>query len=72
MERLWKRLFLWVSFLFLLSCTTTNYDTFCPVYPTAGEKVAKELENAGDLPHTWEWIARINKLRQELEICQKK
>lgn len=52
------------------SCTLTNYD-ICPVYPIAGEKVSEELKN---IPHQgyenfWEWLARIDKLRQELEIC---
>ena len=61
-----------ISVLLLASCTTTSYNSFCPVYPIAGEKVAKELENAGDLPHTWEWIGRINKLKQELDLCQKR
>lgn len=55
----------------LSSCASVNYSYNCPVYPIAGEKVAKELEQAGDLPNTWEWIGRINKLRQELEVCQK-
>ena len=39
-----------------------------PVYPVAGEKVAAELEN---IPYSgyedfWEWLARVDKLRQEL------
>lgn len=71
MEKLLRKLFLWVSFLFLSSCVSINNDGYCPAYPIAGEKVAKELESAGDLPNTWEWIGRINKLRQELEVCQK-
>lgn len=54
---------------FLNSCTTTCYNS-CPTYPVAGEKVAKELESAGDLPYTWEWIGRVNKLREELELCR--
>lgn len=53
----------------LSSCTTVNSD-YCPVYPIAGDKVAKELESAGDLPDTWEWIGRINKLKQELDLCK--
>lgn len=54
----------------LSSCATTNYN-LCPQYPIAGEKVATELEKlpAKDLEATWEWLGRINKLRQELEIC---
>lgn len=54
----------------LNSCTTANYSN-CPVYPVAGEKVAQELENASynEFPNTWEWLGRINKLRQELDMC---
>lgn len=55
--------------LYLNSCTTANYNN-CPTWPLAGEKVAKELESAGDLPYTWEWIGRVNKLREELELCR--
>lgn len=57
--------------LCLSGCTTVNYD-YCPAYPIAGEKVADELKNASydEYPNTWEWIGRIDKLRQELEICK--
>lgn len=56
--------------LCLSSCSTINYNN-CPVYPIAGEAVAEELKN---IPYegyedTWEWIARINKLKQELSLC---
>ena len=53
----------------LNGCTTANYNN-CYVYPIAGEKVARELEKAGEIPNTWEWIGRIDKLRQELELCR--
>lgn len=54
----------------LSSCNTTDYSS-CPTYPLAGVKVAQELEQVSvqDYPNTWEWLGRINKLRQELEIC---
>lgn len=57
--------------LCLSSCAKAAYD-FCPVYPVAGEKVAKELEKLSfeQAPAFWEWLARIDKLRQELELCQ--
>ena len=56
-----------IGILLLSSCARVNCD--CPVYPVAGPKVAEELEKASteDFPKTWEWIARINKLREELE-----
>lgn len=58
--------------IYLCSCTTINYDN-CPSYPIAGKSVASELENLSysDFPNTWEWLGRINKLRQELELCKK-
>ena len=61
-----------VAMICLSSCVQANYDS-CPVYPVAGEKVAAELENASysEFPNTWEWIGRIDKLRQELEVCGK-
>ena len=63
-----------VVMLCLSSCKTTSSEGICscPVYPVAGEHVAKELQRAdyASFPYTWEWIGRINKLRQELELCQ--
>ena len=60
--------------LCLNSCKATSSETglTCPIYPIAGEKVAQELKRAdyASFPYTWEWIGRINKLRQELELCQ--
>lgn len=53
----------------LSSCTSVSSD-YCPVYPVAGVAVAEELEQAGDLLATWEWIGRIDKLRRELELCR--
>ncbi len=57
--------------LCLSSCAPVNYSG-CPVYPAAGAKVAAELEKASysEFPNTWEWIGRIDKLRQELELCR--
>ncbi|MBQ7659416.1 MAG: hypothetical protein IJS26_01535 [Alphaproteobacteria bacterium] len=50
-----------------------NYDV-CPVYPIGGKAVGQELSrlNASDYPNTFEWLARINKLRQELALCNPK
>ena len=55
----------------LSSCVPVGYSSGCPIYPVAGEKVAAELENANysEFPNTWEWIGRIDKLWQELEVC---
>lgn len=53
----------------LSSCVADNYN-ICPVYPVAGPKVAAEIEKLNNAPAFWEWLARINKLRRQLEICQ--
>jgi len=56
----------------LSSCSCKiNYDN-CPVYPKGGKNVGQELSrlNADDFPSTFEWLARINKLRMELDLCQ--
>lgn len=57
---------------FLSSCAKTSYNYLCPTYPIAGEKVAAELEKISydQAPNTWEWLGRIDKLRQELELCK--
>ncbi len=59
-----------LSLSFLSSCVQTNYEV-CPVYPIAGQEVALELSNFEGVAF-WEWMARINKLRQQLEICGNK
>lgn len=61
-----------VVLICLNSCAQANYSPSCPVYPVAGAKVAAELEKVGysEFPNTWEWIGRIDKLRQELEVCR--
>ena len=60
------------AMLYLSSCAPVVYSG-CPVYPVAGEQVAAELEKVSysEFPNTWEWIGRIDKLRQELELCRK-
>ena len=54
----------------LSSCVRANYDNaVLPQFPHAGTNVADELEHlsAQEYPYLWEWLARLNKLRQELE-----
>ena len=55
----------------LNGCTTANYN-FCVSYPIAGEKVAAELEKVpyNGYENFWEWLGRIDKLRQEIELCR--
>lgn len=59
-----------ISLICLNSCTVTSYD-ICPIYPVAGEKVAEEIKDING-KYFWDWVGRINKLRQQLELCQKK
>jgi len=49
-----------------------NYDN-CPIYPVGGKSVGTELKrlNGAEYPALFEWLGRINKLRQELELCKK-
>lgn len=76
MSNVGKRIFIRALMLPVLSCLSscaaTNYN-YCPRYPVAGAKVAVELEQipVEDIPATWEWIGRINKLRQELALCHR-
>ena len=56
----------------LYGCSSPAYYSSCPVYPVGGEKVGAEIERLSieEYPNTWEWLGRINKLRQELEVCK--
>lgn len=52
-------------------CAKVNCEQYeLPVFPKGGAPVADELQNlsAEEYPHLWEWLARLNKLRLELEI----
>ena len=55
---------------YLNSCATIVCETDNNIeFPYAGIKVAEELQylSFNEYPNLWEWMARINKLRQELE-----
>ena len=54
----------------LSSCARANCEPLIlPQFPHAGIKVADEVESLSveEFPNLWEWLARLNKLRQELE-----
>lgn len=61
-----------VGMSLLASCVAKNFDSRCLVFPPAGEKVAKEMEKASfeEYPNTWEWLGRLYKLKQEIEVCK--
>lgn len=63
---------LMLAVMALFGCSSVVSYNNCPVYPVGGEKVGQELSN---IPYQgyenfWQWIGRIDKLRQELELCQ--
>lgn len=67
-----KVMFIILLVILLLGCSTTaSYDN-CPYFPIGGKKVAEELENVPYQGYEdfWEWIARLYKLKQELDICK--
>lgn len=54
----------------LSSCSSLTSSRECIIFPPAGIKVGNELEK---IPYQgyenfWEWMGRLNKLKQELEI----
>jgi hypothetical protein len=62
--------------LFLSACAGVSFERVpvnaCPPWPVAGPAVAGELARlpSGDYPHTWEWLARLDKLRQQLDMTR--
>jgi len=66
--------------LFLTACGAATFDPpppvvldTCPSWPVAGPAVAAELETKlppAAAPATWEWLARLSKLRDQLKVCR--
>lgn len=60
-----------IAMISLGGCETATFNAsvICPPWPKAGPQVADELSRlpALDYPATWEWIARLEKLRDQLE-----
>lgn len=58
--------------ILLSSCSRTINSSLCPTFPIGGKKVAEELKNVPyeGYEDTWEWIARLYKLKQELDLCK--
>ena len=60
--------------IFLSACGSAAFEAdSCPTWPTAGPAVAEEME-AGAMPPDrfpafWEWMARVDKLRDQLLSC---
>ena len=56
---------------FLCSCQRVSYNN-CATFPIGGKKVAEELKNTSynGYEDFWEWVARLNKLKQELDTCR--
>ena len=58
--------------ILLSGCSRTINSNFCPTFPLGGHKVAEELKKVPyeGYEDTWEWIARLYKLKQELDLCK--
>lgn len=71
-RRLKYILLLLLVVIILFGCSTTaNYNN-CPAYPVGGKNVGDELKGVpyAGYEDFWEWLGRIDKLRQELELCR--
>lgn len=62
---------------FLSACATATSEAplasqACPAWPVAGPQVAAELQHLGEdeFPAFWEWLARLDKLRAQLETTR--
>ena len=44
----------------------------CPPWPAAGPSVADELETlpGKDYPALWQWLAALERLRDQLALCE--
>lgn len=58
--------------LSLSACSTTGSYKTCTVFPVGGVQVGKEIEKIPyqGYEHFWEWLGRLQKLKEELDICE--
>jgi hypothetical protein len=47
-------------------------DAVCPSFPQPSPEVADELSAIGQtaMPHTWDWLARLETLDDQLGACR--
>ena len=60
--------------IFLAGCGSAIFESgSCPTWPEAGPAVAEEVERgmmpADRFPAFWEWMGRVDKLRDQLLAC---
>jgi len=60
--------------IFLTGCGAAVFEPgTCPTWPEAGPLVAEEIERgmlpADRFPAFWEWMGRVDKLRDQLLSC---
>ena len=60
--------------IFLAGCGSAVFESgSCPTWPEAGPAVAEEVERgmmpADRFPAFWEWMGRVDKLRDQLLAC---
>ena len=58
--------------LAMTACAGASSINQCPPWPVAGPNVAAELETIPfeGYEHFWNWMARLDKLRDQLAVCQ--
>jgi len=65
--------------IFLSACGSAAFESgTCPTWPVAGPAVAEEMEAGAIMPPEpetdfrlfWEWVERVDKLRDQLLACQ--
>ena len=61
--------------IFLSGCGSAAFESgTCPTWPEAGPVVAEEVKRgmmmpADQFPAFWEWMGRVDKLRDQLLAC---
>ena len=57
--------------LSLQCCSTAGSYNNCTVFPKGGPEVGKEIDQIPyqGYEHFWEWLGRLQKLKEELDIC---
>ena len=65
-QQKWPRVLMLLLTLSVTACAKARCD--CPPWPVAGAAVAEELDYLPekDFPALWEWLARLEKLRDQL------
>lgn len=72
-EQKFKLSLMLIAMSCLSCCAPTNCEPLPSLeFPHGGPKVAAELEqlSAAEYPYLWAWLARLYKLKQEIEAIE--